>query len=1405
MFGKSPAHAHPHSPAEMPTGSIELPRAASTHQSYLQESTKASPTKSTPLLEPAAAIVSDDGLAAQVTQLVHLRDQRRQYTENSTDSLGLGNLNLLNSSARVDDRVYWKHVAGVTSGLRRIRVDGTLLQSAWTCVEELLGHRQVETRSLAFDFVDVCLEFHYERVPPAMRLDIFHTLARGMGHSDFVRRQKSMRLLLQDGRSVKPFAAHLGWFLLTFLETSDAPKELSSLLHCILRRSPHALDTSTITAIATLLSARCDAAYTRGEKDTCKRFLKFMTILVTHNLDAAASIPACLRTMCGLVNVKEDGVSTWTIMKHLLSGASGYRVLRGLLELLDEPVAPYVLRGAVFFVGMSSWGSQRIASLEIGWGSILLSLLPAVQSRYGVVIFELVLSLQRLIKKYGEQMHIEWDLVFEFFQRLVPWMQTGGGGMSSSSYGDMDVVLDTYVPDRLPSELLDTLLLVDELHKVNRFQGDVHDFFGVVELYMPFCPLDTVGRLLAFRAEACHPGTDSHWLAALHDLMTTFYASPDVHVTIRLQALEILQGTVEACRYICDDRILDEVLLPCLQYVYDDDDVQVRKEGLEVLLQMGPHMDMGKFQALVDVLHHAVTVAKFPDAQHAAIHGLTTLFSTCFTHMPSARCVRLFELLTGYCVTHRDAHVRFVATTCLLHVCTANAAYQMQWDDDVSSMPCRRTSPFLVAARPHVKPSVAALPIAKLVVTVLTMASTETNATTFDLAVDVLFKMIGNRFVLHDVDMNDITLKVVSCVECRAFGRAAASHTQHKPKRARAQTDSGGGAVAADDAMEESRHKAVLTQYLHRGFELLLLLASQEDKLSATVRSRVLLTFVGGLDMQPTPVASIVSAPKASGLKRTGSERTMTTSPPSSSSRSTYSPDAGALQSAESTLVHTLTRGLTVLALLRPDTLLDVLPTILHTTTHRLCKPPPDGAEWPIEITSLGLQLLWNVLGIVPSPPDAIFPDVVEFSLAALLHPSTKYMASLATLVLMQCFTLSPSRVQLADIALPRLHAMPIKPLIVETAIDFIQTRIHGSSATTPSHRLPRHATVGATASPLSMSWVHRNTILTVSGPAEISPTAAADDTATVDVTVRRATTSYTWTLPNPHRMHPMHVMTLLYAIDPLDSATTTTTTTRAPMQRLVDGEALHRALNVLDRSPDVETHKVGVLYVPRAAATEKELLDVVGGSPRYVRFLRGLGDLVALRHMAGYNGGLDVSANESDGKYGLMYKDATMHVMFHVATMMHAPLAADASPPPLSSSTDEADDMRRTSKKRHIGNDFVHIVYLDYDANGDAAAESSVPTLSGQFNDVHIVVQPLDDDGLLYRTHVRCKAPLPPFGPLHGVQLVPSNMLAAAARLTAIHANMACRVMHQDRFEFVLNAEERLKQIKQIGHRLSL
>ena len=210
----------------------------------------------------------------------------------------------------------------------------------------------------------------------------------------------------------------------------------------------------------------------------------------------------------------------------------------------------------------------------------------------------------------------------------------------------------------------------------------------------------------------------------------------------------------------------------------------------------------------------------------------------------------------------------------------------------------------------------------------------------------------------------------------------------------------------------------------------------------------------------------------------------------------------------------------------------------------------------------------------------------------------------------------------------------------------------------------------------------------------------------------------------------------------------------------LPDNAKVRRALRLLDRVAVRDTYKVGVLYCARGQDSQRAILANEAGSAAYEQFVAGLGWPVELASHGGFTGGLDAAERS------VYFSNSTCELMWHVATRLgSAPLHASAD-----ASFDERALLR---KKRHVGNDYVHVVWsehwLDYAAD----------TVSSHFNHVHIVLYPVhsqQQQPLACRVQLFSKPSVPLFGPLQSHMLVPLHALPALVRLTAINANRAIR-----------------------------
>ncbi|KAG3201744.1 hypothetical protein JG687_00003181 [Phytophthora cactorum] len=213
----------------------------------------------------------------------------------------------------------------------------------------------------------------------------------------------------------------------------------------------------------------------------------------------------------------------------------------------------------------------------------------------------------------------------------------------------------------------------------------------------------------------------------------------------------------------------------------------------------------------------------------------------------------------------------------------------------------------------------------------------------------------------------------------------------------------------------------------------------------------------------------------------------------------------------------------------------------------------------------------------------------------------------------------------------------------------------------------------------------------------------------------------------------------------------------KSTLKLLEHGPKLERSLKHLDKSPTRETMKIGVIYVGKKQHTQQELLHNEKGSRAYELFLAQLGWKVDMQTHRGFVGGLDTNPKSlSNGESTLYYASSHSEVIYHVVTMMPT----------------KPSDPQQIDKKRHVGNDYVHIVWSD-----NATQNYDPSTITSHFNDVQIVIYPLRKAQRgLFLIKIHTKDKVPPFGPLQSGMVAHQVDLARLVRQTAMNANRVCR-----------------------------
>lgn len=185
-----------------------------------------------------------------------------------------------------------------------------------------------------------------------------------------------------------------------------------------------------------------------------------------------------------------------------------------------------------------------------------------------------------------------------------------------------------------------------------------------------------------------------------------------------------------------------------------------------------------------------------------------------------------------------------------------------------------------------------------------------------------------------------------------------------------------------------------------------------------------------------------------------------------------------------------------------------------------------------------------------------------------------------------------------------------------------------------------------------------------------------------------------------------------------------------------------------IQKSVPKSYHKIAIVYASQNIKNQNEVLSTEwkNVSPLFKEFLQGIGWNVDLRTHYFYDGGLD-TVKYSNGKSSIFYTDNLYEIMFHVSPLIPT----------------DPNDSQQIYKKRHIGNDHIHIIWCEDDRDYD------ISLITSQFNQVHIVIYPLQTG--LFRVDVFNKNDVDWFGPLRKSTLVTKKELPSLVRITALNA----------------------------------
>uniref|UniRef100_W5M5G2 Tuberin n=1 Tax=Lepisosteus oculatus TaxID=7918 RepID=W5M5G2_LEPOC len=522
------------------------------------------------------------------------------------------------------------------------------VEALWKAVEDMLQPDQpAEARRAVLQLLRAIIQGQGERLGP-LRAYFFSVIRDYHPSSeDLHDRLEVFKAMTENGKDITYLEEDIARFVLLWMDVGLTADFLQVLVNLVKFNSCY-LD-QNVSQMVHKICLLCNRTTSSTDIEVS---LQVLDAVVCYNCLPSDSLPGFIITLCRTVNVKEFCESCWKLMRKVLGTHLGHSAIYTMCRIMEERAYmedAALLRGAVFFVGMALWGAHRLSALKNTPTLVLPSFYKAMTCANEVVSYEIVLSITRLIKKYGKELQVvTWDILLKIIERLLQQIQAIG----------------SHELKAIVHELLNT---VEELYEQNGYHGCCERFFGLIEKCSDKRPESSVMILISYRAHSIQPGKDG-WIQNLQRLMEKFFRN-ETRSAIRIKVLDVLSFVLSTNRQLYEEELIETVVIPQLGQIAEDKDLHVRKLATQLLVDLAEGCNTHHFNSLLDIIEKVVSLslacpvtleatdrdfgseAPMEDVK-TAILGLLEILQTKLYSLPAGHACRVYELLIGHIQLH---------------------------------------------------------------------------------------------------------------------------------------------------------------------------------------------------------------------------------------------------------------------------------------------------------------------------------------------------------------------------------------------------------------------------------------------------------------------------------------------------------------------------------------------------------------------------------------------------------------------------------------------------------------------------------------------------------------------------------------------------------------------------------
>uniref|UniRef100_A0A8C3SQP5 TSC complex subunit 2 n=1 Tax=Chelydra serpentina TaxID=8475 RepID=A0A8C3SQP5_CHESE len=297
------------------------------------------------------------------------------------------------------------------------------VEAIWKAVADMLQPElPAEARHAVLHLLKAIIQGQGERLG-ILRAHFFKVIKDYPSNEDLHERLAVFKALTDNGRCITHLEEELAEFVLQWMDVGLSSEFLLVLVNLVKFNSCYLED-----YVADMVHMICLLCIQTSSSVDIEVSLQVLDAVVCYNCLPSESLPVFIITLCRTINVMELCEPCWKLMRNLLGTHLGHSAIYNMCRIMEDRaymMDAALLRGAVFFVGMALWGAHRLYSLKNSPTSVLPSFLKAMTCPNAVVSYEIVLSITRLIKKYGKELQaVTWDILLDIVERLLQQLQS---------------------------------------------------------------------------------------------------------------------------------------------------------------------------------------------------------------------------------------------------------------------------------------------------------------------------------------------------------------------------------------------------------------------------------------------------------------------------------------------------------------------------------------------------------------------------------------------------------------------------------------------------------------------------------------------------------------------------------------------------------------------------------------------------------------------------------------------------------------------------------------------------------------------------------------------------------------------------------------------------------------------